>query len=332
VKENAVKKVCLVGLLAVAMMGILAGCDRKAGDASGGAKGGKKFYWVQFMRGHPVHQLTQIAFKAGCEKLGYSCEIVGTDGADISGTIALGEQALARGDAAGMVIWTSSPAYDPFIRKVSKAGVPVILPHIPPPDPPAEGATGYISCDTRQYAADCAMEIAKAVGGKGIVALTQGSFNTIENTVAETFAKTIKENFPDITVLTAEEEGFEPSVAITKATVIMQRSPDLKAAFSTTGGGPSAWAGAQKDTGRRIVAIGMDYTRVNLDLVRDGKIYAVVGQPLWEESYGAAELLDRVAKGEKIPVWTKLPAPIITREKLGPYYELIAKVESAIAK
>jgi len=36
--------------------------------------------------------------------------------------------------------------------------------------------------------------------------------------------------------------------------------------------------------------------------------------------------------GEKIPWWTILPAPFITRNNLDPYYRLLDKVEAALNK
>ncbi|MCY3022790.1 MAG: sugar ABC transporter substrate-binding protein [Planctomycetota bacterium] len=319
------KRLCMFAacLVALALMSVSCGS---------GPQKARKFYWVQGLKGHPVHQLTQIAFAEGCRKLGYACEIVGSDSMDLIGTISLAEQALAKGDAAGMAVWTGSPAYDPFIERVAKKGIPVILPHIPPPEKPPQGVTGYVGCDTREYARQAALGIGKAVEGKGTVAITQGSFNTIENTVAEVFSKTIQENYPGMSVLQAQEEGFDPPGAIAKCTSILTAHPELTAAFSTTGGGPTAWAGAQRQGQRKIVAVGMDYTRVNLDLVKAGEVYAVVGQPLWEEAYGAAELLDRSVRGEKIEFWTKLPAPLITKDKLAPYYALLEKVEESLRK
>lgn len=294
---------------------------------------GKKFYWVQFLKGHPVHQMTQIAFVEGCRKLGYQYEIIGTDSVDMPGTIALAEQAMAKGDAAGMAIWTGDPTSNAFITKVGKSGIPVILPHFPIPENSVPGATGVISCDPAAYAREAATAIGEAIGGKGTVAVTQGGFNTTENLVAQTFQKTMKEKFPNVQVLDSEAEGLSDAAgAVAKATSILQAHPDVVAALSTTGGGPTTWANAQKEAGRKIVIIGMDYTRVNLDLVKSGQVYAVIGQPLWEESYGAAELLDQSIKGEKIPWWTKLPAPLITKDELAPYYTLLDKVEAGLKK
>lgn len=332
----------VLGLLVV-----LSGCGSQSSSpsSSGGANvattqgapasatKGKKLYWVQFLKGHPVHQMTQIAFTEGCRKLGYQCEIVGTDGLDMPGTIALAEQAMAKGDAAGMAVWTGDPTFNSFIKEVGDKGIPVILPHFPVPQSSVPGATGVISSDPAAYAQQAALAIGKQIGGKGTVAITQGGFNTTENLVAKTFSQTMKQKFPAVKVLDPQEEGLaDAAAAVAKATAILQANPDVVAALSTTGGGPSTWANAQKETRRKIVIIGMDYTRVNLDLVKSGEVYAVIGQPLWDESYGAAELLDKSVKGKKIPWWTKLPAPIITKDKLAPYYTLLDRVEAGLKK
>jgi ABC-type sugar transport system substrate-binding protein len=126
----------------------------------------KKLYWVQPLKGHPVHQLTQIGFREGCRQLGYQSEVIGTDTPDVAGTIALAEQALARGDASGMAIWTGDPAFNPFIEKAAKAGVPIVLPHFPVPEGSVPGATGVISCDPAAYAREAAKFMGKEMGGK----------------------------------------------------------------------------------------------------------------------------------------------------------------------
>jgi len=323
------KPTYLWGIL-LSVLTVLFGACGRPGETPSNSKG--TFYWVQPLKGHPVHQMTQIAFLAACRKLGYEGVVVGTDGPDIAGTIALAEQVLARGNAKGMAIWTGNPAFNPLIERAGKAGVPVILPHFPVAEGTVPGATGIIGCDPAAYARTAAEEIGKAIEGKGTVAITQGSFNTTENLVAETFTQFLAEHYPNVKVLKPEEEGFDPSKSVTKAVSILQSHPDVVAALSTTGGGPTTWAGAQRGAGRKIVAVGMDYTRVNLDLVKNGEVFAVIGQPLWEESFGAAELLDRAVRGEKIPWWTHLPAPFITKDKLAPYSQLLDKVESALKR
>ncbi len=311
--------------------GLLVSCSKPNSAPDGKPKTvAKKFYWVQPLKGHPVHQMTQIAFGEGCRDRGYQSEVIGTDSSDVNATLALAEQAIAKGDAAGLAIWAGDQAWWPFIEKAGRTGIPIILPHFPAKQESVPGATGVISCDPAEYAKEAARQIGAKIGGKGTVAITQGSFNTTENLVSDNFTKTLHELYPAVKVLSPQEEGFDAPKAISLAASILQGNPDVVAALSTTGSGPTTWAGAQREAHRNIIAVGMDYTRVNLDLVKDGSIYAIIAQPLWDESYGAAGLLDKVVHGEKIVWWTKQEAPFVTKDKLGPYYLLLDKVEAAL--
>ena len=291
---------------------------------------GKVFYWIQPLKGHPVHQLTQAAFLTACKEEGMNCQVVGPDESDIQKTIAAAEQVLAKGDAAGVSLWTGTPAYEEVIKKMEAAGIPVVAPHFKVPEGTWPKNVVIVGTDPAVYAAEAAKAICNVLGPDktGSVAVTQGSFNTTENLVAETFTKTMNEVCPKLKVLPPEEEGFDPPKAIAKAVAIIQANPDIVAALSTTGGGPTTWAGAQQETGVKLVAIGMDYTRVNLDLVKNGEIYAVVGQPLWDESYEAAKLLKKMAAGEEVPYWTEMPAPIITAAEVDKYIEMLDKAEA----
>lgn len=320
----------ILGLLVVLSMVVAV----VAVPAPAAAQGkGTKFYWIQPLKGHPVHQLTQIAFMSGCKEQGMECEVVGPDEPDIQQTIAAAEQVLAKGDAAGVSFWTGTPAYEDVIKKMDAAGIPVVAPHFPVPEGTWPKNTVIAAADTSEYPKEAADKMCTALGDQtGSVAITEGSFNTTENAVAEVFTKEMNQVCPNVTVLAAEEEGFDPPKAIAKAVAVMQANPDLIGALSTTGGGPTTWAGAQNETGKAIIAIGMDYTRVNLDLVKNGEVFAVVGQPLWDESKAAAELLKKMAAGEEVPYWTKLTAPTITKDDLAPYYEMLDAAEAQMQK
>ena len=175
-------------------------------------------------------------------------------------------------------------------------------------------------------------ELKKQGVTKGSIAITENNHNATEDMVAKVFADGIKKYCPEFTVLPVELEGPEPTQAIAVATSIIQANPDLVAALSTTGGGPTTWAGAQKETGKKIIAVGMDTTRVNLDLVTNGEVWGLVAQPLFEETFGSAELLYKMANGEKVPYWTVLEAPLVTKDNTKLFYDLLAQVEPKFRK
>jgi len=312
----------ILGSLAAAAAGVLfsPGCSRETRPT---------LQLVMPMKGHPVHQIVQLGFLEACRKLGYAGKILAPDGAESDAMIGLGEAGLAEGPK-GVVVWAGSPELYPFIERVADRGIPVVVPHFPIPEGDAPGLTAIVGCDPRDYARAAAEAIGQQIGGQGAVAITLGSFNTTENLVAATFTARMRELFPQVRVLPPQEEAFDPPAAIAKAVAILQANRDVVGALSTTGGGPTTWAGAQKEASRKLCAIGMDYTRVNLDLVNNGEVYATVAQPLYEEAYRAVELLDLAIHGKKVPYQNRLPAPLITRDRVAPYYELIDRVEATL--
>jgi len=294
-----------------------------------GVKG--KFYYVQNSAWHHVHQLTKQAFHEGCAQVGIECALATTDENSLDALVALADQTISRSDAAGVAMWAGGlPVFKKAIKKAHKRGIPIVLPHFPV-------AKGFFADNAVQIAADptdwptplaekmCA-EV-KRTGKKGSVAITINNHNVTEDAVAATFARAMKKYCPHLKILEVQEEGPEPTKAIQVATSIMLANPDVVAALSTTGGGPTTWAGAQKETGRKIIAVGMDYTRVNLDLVKSGQVWGAVAQPLYTECLGSAKLLMEMANGAPAPYWTKLEAPLITKDNVNDYYGMLDRLE-----
>ncbi len=282
--------------------------------------------WVQPMRGHPVHRLMQAGFMEKCAELGYLCEIVGDPSAtnwDLAASIPLAEAALARTEFDGVAVYGPDPAVYTYMSDLAAEGFPVVTWHVLPEEGSVPGLAAAVGEDIVNAGYNAAMAMGEQLGGKGVIALTQGASNDTENTMTDAFRATIAGNFPDIAVLATEMEGFDPSAAEAKAVAILLANPEIVAAFGTTGNSIQTWAGAARKADREIVIIGMDYIRQNLDLIRDGEAYGLVAQPLYEESALVAELLGRIAQGETVDYLHPLPAPVITVDDLQPYYDML---------
>lgn len=303
--------------------------------SQGSVKG--KFYWVQSSAWHPVHQYTQQGFLAGCESLGLDCELATTDENTLDALVALADQVVSRPDAKGVAMWFGGlPVAKPIIEKAKANGIVVALPHFPVEQGFYADNAVQIAADTSKYPDPVAKAMCEELKKQGVstgsIAVTENNHNATEDMVAKVFAEGIKKYCPEFTVLPVELEGPEPTQAIAVATSVIQANPDIVAALSTTGGGPTTWAGAQKETGKKIVAVGMDATRVNLDLVKNGEVWGLVAQPLYDETFGSAELLYKMANGEKVPYWTVLEAPLVTKDNTQPYYDLLAQLEPKFRK
>jgi ribose transport system substrate-binding protein len=255
-----------------------------------------------------------------------------TDSTSPVDMIPLAEQALAE-PVDGIVLYAVDDSFFPTIKKFKDKGIPVVTPHFTSFDQAASGLTAVVGADVVQYAQAAAEAIGAKVNGKGTVAVTVGSFNQTENLVAETFKKTMGEKYPDVKVLDAQEEGFDQAQAIAKAVAIIQGNPDITAAFSTTGNGPTTWATAADEASKKdLVIISMDYTRPNLDLVKAGKVYGLVAQPLYEEFNQAAKLVGMALDGKTVEYRNLLPAPIIFAADLDKYYSFNDRAEASINK
>ncbi|BCP51963.1 hypothetical protein K32_05800 [Kaistia sp. 32K] len=313
-------KIRMAALGAVTILGALAGFGQAASAA------GKNVLWVQPMRDHPVHRLMQAGFLEKCKELGNTCEVVGNPSAtnyDVSASIPLAEAAMARTKFDAIAVYGPGPEIFPFIGKLGKEGFPVVTWHVLPPEGSVPGLKAAVGEDIPSAGQSAAIAMGEKLGGKGVIALTQGSSNDTENVMADSFRKTMAERFPDIRILETQMEGFEPSAAEAKAVALLQGNPDVTAAFSTTGNGAQTWSGAARKADRPLVIIGMDYIRQNLDLVRSGAAYGVVAQPLYEESARTAELANDLAEGKAVPYLNPLPAGVITAGDLEPYYAML---------
>lgn len=314
--SRAVVRALLASLL------ILAGCGRDSTDSAGTA-----ILWVQPLRDHPVHKLMQSGFLQRCKELGYACEVVGNPSAtsfDVSATIPLADAALARRKFAAIAVYTPDPAIYPYIARRAREGYPIVTWHRLPEKGAVPGLTAAVGHDVTQAARDAAAAIGKVLGGTGVVAVTQGSFNTEENQMAADFSAALRQGFPMIRVLDAQLEGFEPSAAKAKAIALLQGNPNVTGAFSTTGNGAETWAGAARTANRRVSIISMDYTRQNLDLVKAGEVYAIVAQPLYEEGAAVADLAVQLAQHRTVAFRNVLPARIVTAADVEPYYRILA--------
>lgn len=288
---------------------------------------GKSIHFLSILKGHPTLRLWQQGFLDQAKALGFeSATIAAPDDADWEKTVGLGEGILATGTD-GVVFGFVDPKEQDLIKKFGDQNIPVVVGHVVVPEGTYPGLTAWSGFVPEKWGKAAADVIGEKIGGQGAVAITEGSFNVVEDAVAKAFSDELKAKYPNVKVLPPQEEGFDPPQAIAKAVAILQANPDVVGALSTTGAGPVTWAGAADETGRTVASIGPDMTRPNLDAVRDGKVYALAAQPGYEEHQQAVDLIARAICGETVPYGNELETKIVTAEGLEPYYDVVNKIE-----
>jgi len=326
--------VSLVSVLITSLSPAFAGGKAESSSAQTSAAYDASKHSIGFtmaLKSHPVVQIMIAGFLNRAQELGYKPKLYAPDDWDIPKAYDLSEAGIAQHKIEGMVVYIFDDSVGLYIKKLADKGIKVVTGHTKVEEGKMPGLLAWAACDAVAYAQAAAQAIGKEIGGQGTVAVTEGGFNPTEDAAAKSFIEEMKKSFPNVKTLSPIEEGFDTPTAIDRATAIIQANPDIKGAFSTTGAGPSTWAGAQNNTGKKIVAIAMDYSRVNLDLVKAGKIYAVVAQPLYQEFAMCAEMLDTLLRGGEVKYNNLIEAPLVTAKNVDDYYKVLEKVDQAFA-
>jgi len=275
---------------------------------------------------HPVVRLMRLGFLDACKDLQaadprVTCEEALLMEPDIDGYVSKFEL-VGTMDARAAVVYNDNPALIAAAEKLTSI-MPTISFHMPFPEGECPN-TAWVSADTTAYAVNAARKIGEKLGGTGVVARSISNPNGVEDNVMAAFEQTMADEFPGITVLPVIYEGLDLNAAIAIAASEIQSHPELTAAFSSTGNGATTWATALRDAGYdpgEVIVVGMDYTPQNLELIKSGEVWAVVGQPLVEEVYKATILAHLVSLGVDIDEQNYLPAPFVTIDTVDKYLD-----------
>lgn len=273
------------------------------------------------VKNHPVHRIVELGFLKAAKELGYTAEVIGTEGTDWNEVYAACDTAAATGTK-GIMLWAGDETCYPTLKKMKAANVAVGIAHFKF-DPWPEGLTFGLSCDAAAYGKACADFIAERIKGKtGSVAVTQNTKNNTENAASAAFIAQMEAlKLPGVKVLPVELEGSDINAATNINAAIIQKNSDLIAAFGTTGNSPVTWSDAAAKAGKKageIVIVGMDYTEANLAKIESGECAAIIAQPLYAEAFKTMELLDQFFKTGSVPQWTPLDAPMVFKGGSGP--------------
>ncbi|MGI6162171.1 MAG: sugar ABC transporter substrate-binding protein [Christensenellales bacterium] len=278
---------------------------------------------------HPVHRIVQLGFLKAAEELGYTnAKVIGTEGGDSSEAFAAAEAFAAEGGN-GLLLWAGDSGAYETIASVASQGVIVGIPHFNHQQEDGtypDGLKFNMACDPVLYGKQVAELMAEKLSGKtGSVAITQNTKNVTENAATDSFVATwesLKGEFEldGIKLLPVQLEGGQVDSATAVNLSIIQANQDIIGAFGTTGNSPITWADAATKAGYKdgdLVIVGMDATEGNLDYLEAGKVTALVAQPLYQEAYKTMEYLDTLLRGDSVPDWTDLEAPVVTMDGSG---------------
>lgn len=288
----------------------------------------KPYAYVHEQQGNSWYALHELGFLDACEDFNVPCVIYADDSRSASGKLDLCERMLADGGTAGFQATVHDNSFDACLNNLD---APFVNTHGLYDE--SDTFIARITPDIEGYSRAAAHEMARAMGDEGQVIVTQSTFNAFENMVSETFCDTIESGY-DIECTEPVETGKFPE-GVLVATALLQKYPDAKGSFGTTSFSPLIWMNALRDAGYEpgdIVVIGMDPVEENLDAVKSGWVHAIIAQPGYEENYEAVRVLIDYNNGEQVDRDQLLPAPVVTKDGLDPYYEMVDRIKERLGQ
>ena len=296
------------------------------------AQDGRPIRFAHGQHGDTWMGLMLAGFLEACDDYGLLCDHSAVAGLDEAPVISYVEQMNSENTSGLMMgMWYESRYI--LAEYLDKKGVPLVSPHV---QLPAElnglGLAGA-GPDVDGYALAAGRAMAEKVNCEGPVAFSQSSLLPQENQVTEGFQTGFRELCPDTEFLEKIAIGpTDTAKAIALAGAELTAHPDVVAAMSSTAHGGMAWAKAAEENGKEpgeIVIQGMDGMPANLDLVKSGEIWVLIGQPVYEEAYYSVVLLVNNLMGFPVPYKNLLPAPQITIDNVDDFYEIVEKAQRA---
>ena len=269
----------------------------------GGSAAGKRIAVCMGSINHPVHRIVQMGFMTMGEELGMAPEISGLDEGSMQELMAKWESSVSNG-VEGILAWVGDDSAYEFLKTVKGMDCYVTVPHFPHSyQDTKDFIDRNLSCLPDAYGREAAKFVVERLEAKGVtegsIGITQNGPNITENAANDGFRSQMLDLGTKFTIADTVYEGAEVAEAATKVTSVIQSNADIVAGFGTTGASPQSWATAMENTGKTdLVVVGMDYTELNVNLVKEGKITAIVCQPLYVEAQECVKTLKELFEGK----------------------------------
>ncbi|MEU5836939.1 ABC transporter substrate-binding protein [Streptomyces diacarni] len=284
-------------LVAAALMLALSGCGASK-DASGGkpsiaivSKGFQQQFWQSVKKGaqqEAEERGAEITFQGPATESDVETQVTQV-------TNAVGRDPDALGLAA-----LDSRATEPILRKAARKDIPVIAFDS---GVDSEVPLTTVATDNKAAAAEAAEHLAKALGGKGrvaVVAHSQTSGSGIDR--RDGFVRWMDEHAPRIELLPVQYGGGDQtkSADITKA--IITANPDVDGIYGTNEGSAMGVIQGVKESGRKdIKTVGFDSGKGQIDAIERGEMLGAITQDPLAIGREVVRAALKAKRGEKLP-------------------------------
>ncbi|MFP3043214.1 ABC transporter substrate-binding protein [Treponema primitia] len=273
--------------------------------ANGGAQSGSGATYIPLVSKGFQHQFWQ-AVKQGADQaakeLGIQITFEGPESeSQVDKQIEMLQTAMGKNPAALGFAALDSRAALPLLQQAKSRNIPVIA-----FDSGVESdiPVTTVTTNNKAAAALAADKMAEAVGGSGKVALIvhdQTSRTGIDR--RDGFLEQMKNKYPNIQVLETQYGGGDHLRSTEIAKAVINGNPDLKGYYGANEGSAIGVVNAVSELGLsgKIIVIGFDSGKLQLDAIKSGLMYGAVQQNPVLMGYKTVESAVKALRGESLP-------------------------------
>ena len=211
------------------------------------------------------------------------------------------QAALAKNPQAICLAALDSKAATPYLEQADAAGIPVIG-----FDSGVDSPIVKTTCATDNYAAAAAAahKMAELIGGEGKVGLVvHGQTSQSAKDRRDGFMDTMKNEYPNITVLEPQYGDGDHAKSTEAAKAIITANPDVKGIYGANEGSAAGVINAVKELNQvgKITIVGFDSGKIMIDAINSGVAAGSITQDPVGIGYKAVEAAYKAYKGEENP-------------------------------
>ena len=311
---------------AAAVTMVVAGCSSSSSSSSGGGSGsstgtsasGKNLELVVGTKSDDFYVTMECGAEAEAKALGVKLTVTGP--ADFSASEQapiLNAVAVSKPDAL-IVAPTDASALNPELTRISGEGVKMVFVDTTTSDPSV--AVSHITSNNVAGGALAADSLAKAIGGKGTVAVidVNPGISTTDQRI-QGFAQEMKAKYPGITVLSTQYDNDSSSTAATQVAGDITAHPNLSGVFATNVLSAQGAATGVQHAGRsgKVKVATFDADPQQMQALTQNVIQLAVAQSPYLEGQDGVEQAVNALTGKPVTANIGTPLVAITQQNMN---------------
>jgi len=275
--------------------------------------------WVNPLVGSSVFTSADNGITAASEEFGFKLKIIGPSVLDDTQMLQAVESAIV--ESPDLIVTTpyNYTALEQTYKKATEAGIPII--NISS-DCPEDMRVCFVGTDNTTYGQLAADYINEMKDGKANVLIMMANLDTSNQLEQKTaFEAKIASDYPEIKVVTTEEDNADSALAVQKFQDVLKAHPEIDTILCLEGNGGAAAAVVLKEMNKvgEVSILAIDDNEDTLQYIKDGVIWGTMAQNFYKMGYIGGKLASEYLAGGTVDSVYDSGTVLVTADNIDTY-------------